>query len=584
MCYAASMRIASGLLLASLVLVSCSSPDSATTKQDGGPGSPDVAVAAKDVLVGDPDASPSNPENTKLDVLTQHNDNARTGANTYDTCLRPSTLSGLSQLATFHMDGEIYAQPLVYTAGGHRLLIVASTANELSAFDFDTLSTTPVWSLGAETFGTPGQMPRWNMRPLGILSTPVIDPSSGRLYVIARSCPTATSLTGCPQTVHSIDAATGKHLDSAVINGSVSTGSSASDVLAFNPDVEWNRAGLLLQDDKLVAAWACGQVYQFESEIVYNGWVMSFDVNNLHAAPVVYATAPHSRGGGIWQGGGGLVGDGTSIYFSSGNSEIDTTAASPLDYPKAPIDQEDSMVRLKISGTTTSVASYYDNRPYHSDGNVFQYMNYNDYDLSASGVTLIPGTDDLVGGSKGGIVYLVDRTTMKERQAPLSPFTATPLPDGETLHIASTSDGPEILGTPVVWSRKASDDALVYVWPRSDRLTAFHYAPASSTLTVGANSSDVIGPSGAMLSFSIDGADASSAVVWAILASGTGYSGPASLRAYDPISLQMLWQADVPGYARYVAPTVSGGRVFAASLSPTSGSDILAFGTSACGG
>jgi hypothetical protein len=544
-----------------------------------GTGEPDAAQTRYDAASVRYDATASR----NTDVLTQHNDNARSGANTKESCLRPSMISTMHQVASFHVDGQIYAQPLVVTTEPHRLLIVASTANELFAFDLDTLSPTPVWQLGPETFGTPGQMPRWS-NPLGILSTPVVDPVAGRVYVIARSCPSATSLTGCPQTLHSVDVATGQHLDAVTI---AATYTFDDGTVTFNPDAQWNRPGLLLQNGQLVAGWACGQVSQNEPYIDFDGYVMAWSVGNLHAAPTVYVTAPHNRGAGIWQGGGGLTGDGESIYFNTGNGMLNPAASVPTDYPETPRDQENSVVRLQTSDGGTRVASYFDDRPYQADGNVFQYTNFYDYDMASSGVAWIPGTDDLVTGSKGGIVYLIDRTTMTERQTPLSPFTVAALPAGQTLHIASNDDGPEVYGAPAVWRRSSGglDDALVYMWPRADRLTAFHYDHASSTMTVAAASSDVADGSGGIVSLSVNGSDTSTALVWATVAS----SGTQYIRAYDPTTLTQLWEGQVssvpgyPGNSRYSCPTISAGRVYTISWSNGSGSDVLMFGSPVCG-
>jgi hypothetical protein len=524
------------------------------------------------------------------DVLTQHNDSARTGANPNETCLTPSNVTGLDELAAFHLDGEILAQPLVYTppGGSRRLLVMASTANELAAFDLETLSSTPVWEAGPETFGTPGNILRWQGQPLGILSTPVIDPVAQRVYVLARSCPSATSTTGCPQAVHAFDVNTGVHLASAVAQGSLPPSDSGTDVTSFNPDAHWNRPGLLLQNGELFVAWACAQVTENEPSIVFNGWVMAFDTTNLATPPSVYVTTPHNHGGGIWQAGGGLVGDGQHVYFNSGNGMLTPAASAPESFPTTPRDQENSMIRLGLADGGVTVASYFDSRPYHSDGNVFQYTNAYDYDMSSSGLAWIPGTDDLVGGSKGGIVYLVDRTTMAQRQTPLSPFTATPLPSGQTLHIAPGADGPEVVGSPAVWRRTTdgNDDAIVYMWPRLDHLTAFHYDHATTSMTVAASSSDLADSNGGMLSFSINGSDATTALLWVTMSSG----GAGLLRAYDPTSLSRLFEVSLgsspnyPGNAHYIPPTIADGRVFAVSWLASGGSDVTVFGVKGCGG
>src|SRR5262249_16141261 len=52
----------------------------------------------------------------QTDVLTQHNDNARTGLNAHETLLTPATVSGgtFRKIGEIPVDGQVYAQPLVY--------------------------------------------------------------------------------------------------------------------------------------------------------------------------------------------------------------------------------------------------------------------------------------------------------------------------------------------------------------------------------------------------------------------------------------------------------------------------------------
>src|SRR5579862_882994 len=137
------------------------------------------------------------------DVLTQHNDPARTGAVLDETILAPSTLrqQGFGRLFSLVVDGQIYAQPLVVTnleipgKGVRHVVFVATMRNMVYAFDAEGGEPLPFW----QTFlGSPmlyDRIPKdagallgqYNIRPyIGIASTPVIDRANKLMYVVAK--------------------------------------------------------------------------------------------------------------------------------------------------------------------------------------------------------------------------------------------------------------------------------------------------------------------------------------------------------------------------------------------------------------
>ena len=88
------------------------------------------------------------------DVLTQHNDNTRSGTYVYEHSLNPSNVlpSRFGKLFERHVDGAIYAQPLyvqgVRTAsrGIRNIVLVATMRNTVYAFDADDPSAfAPIW-------------------------------------------------------------------------------------------------------------------------------------------------------------------------------------------------------------------------------------------------------------------------------------------------------------------------------------------------------------------------------------------------------------------------------------------------------
>ena len=162
-------------------------------------------------------------EQGHTDVLTYHNDNARTGQNLTETTLTPSnvTFATFGKLGFYPVDGLVDAEPLyasnvtVPGNGKHSLLIPATESDSVYAFDADSGAT--IWHVFVLKSGeTASPDPPYPTNPwIGVNATPVIDRTSGpngAVYVVASSALTQNGATTYYQRLHALDLALGTEL------------------------------------------------------------------------------------------------------------------------------------------------------------------------------------------------------------------------------------------------------------------------------------------------------------------------------------------------------------------------------------
>jgi len=501
------------------------------------------------------------PPAAPLNVLTQHNDNARTGANLHETILNTVNVNAktFGKLWTRDVDGYLYAQPLYAQAlaipgkGTHNVVFLATAHNSVYAFDADDpKAVAPIWktNLGPSIPAAEIYTGRWtDMRvEVGITSTPVIDLINKAIYVEAKTKEGGTYV----HRLHALDITTGKERVGSpiVIKGSIAgTGEgSVSGHISFDPVKHLQRAGLLLLNGVVYLGFG-----SHADSPPFHGWIMGYSAKTLGQV-CVFNVTPNGTEGSVWQAGMGMAADGAgNIYAMSGNGTFDADTGGK--------DYSNSMLKLRPVPGTLSVVDYF--TPYNQD-----VLNEHDTDLGASGPLLVPGTTLILGGGKNGWLYMTHREALGHIHA------------GADTQIAQSfqmTPG-NIHGAPVYWNGPRGPQ--VYVWPEFDHLKAMKLAGGKLTESPASQSEVTVpdGMPGGFLSVSANGNKAGTGIVWSCTpynANANWETVPGIVRAYDASDLgHLLWDSkqnagrdDVGMFAKFCPPTIINGRVYVPTFS-----------------
>jgi hypothetical protein len=354
----------------------------------------------------------------QVNVLTFHNDNARTGQNLNETILSPSNVNSntFGLLFSDAVDGQIYAQPLYMAAvtitnkGTHNAVFVATENDSVYAFDADNnvgSNAAPLWQVSftnptAGVTAVPnGDVGSANISPvIGITGTPVIDPDTLTLYVVAKTREVSGRVTNYVHRLHALDVGSGteKFGGPVIIQPEApgtGLGNNGMGLVTFDGLRHLNRPALLLANGVVYVAFG-----SHGDNGPYHGWVLGFNGLTLQAQGVFNAT-PNGGLGAVWESGDGpATDDSGNIYFTTGNGTFDSTTNN---------DYGDSYVKLTPSGSNLIVVDYF--TPYNQ-----QSLASEDEDVGSGGLVLLPDAVGsaahphlVVGAGKDGIIHLVDR-------------------------------------------------------------------------------------------------------------------------------------------------------------------------------
>lgn len=647
-------------------------------------------------------------------VLTQHNNVRRTGSYPCETILTPAVVSSgrFQRLVVRKVDGQIAAQPL-YVKGvtipsgpfnlNHRIGLRAKTnvvyvvtrKNKIYAFDADNVNQDDprqgmIWPnpILLQDWDPPGsqQSPLFaaplsgmddgpnvppcqqTHGPVGITSTPVIDPEHSVMYLVARFGPVPSNpFYGAVAYDYlvKLDITTGQELGRVLIQTPRDFPGDK-----FNASAQLNRPGLLLLNNVLYVAFGAPvcDVAEYSrlrvGHVPTHGWVFAYIASDLQLLDV-YNTSPQNAVAGIWQSGAGLAADPQHnfVYAITGNNENPDdivrkeSGPDPLHpnlYDASRTDLGESILKLSLGPDRKFQCDHKSGgfcvTPHFTAGNWYRLDTAHDSpaDLVQQGlekncIKLHPGhakdwcvfggdsdlgsggpvvlsTGRVVGGGKQGKLYVLnplDQAHMEHaEQGFLAAFNTWHRP-GSTETTCTTSNpanepgcavatarpgpkpddydlgqayGPNIHGGPGIWER--STFSLLYLMAEKDYLRAYRvlntghivetaemntdhvyaryprgFQPFFTSHPKGIRSPD--GMPGGAVSVSSNGDQ--DGIVWVSVSpnDATNTIEPGVLMAFDAGDLaKLLWFDDDPNiyFAKFVPPTIAGGKVFRATF------------------
>jgi hypothetical protein len=406
---------------------------------------------------------------TEAQMLTSQYDNARTGTNLNETNLTPRNVNPqhLGKVFTLPVDGDIYAQPLflggveIPGKGRHDVLFVATEHDSVYAFDAYGNPKSPLWQatfLGDGVTTVPARDAHcpFIAPEIGITSTPVVDPGTGTLYVLARTKDPAARYS---QRLHALAVTTGSEKFGGPVeiqaSMSGSGGGSSDGKLDFNPLRDNPRAALLLSNGAVYMTWASACDVG-----PYHGWVMAYDARSLKQK-AVFNASPDADNSGIWEGDTGPAADKDgNIFVATGNGRFDAA--------KGGRDYGDTL--LKLDGKSLRISDYF--APFNVDA-----LDARDHDLGSGGPLLLPDQSGphphlAVVAGKGGTLYLVDRDHLGRYQA---------ASDSHAVQTIPLKGG--VLGSMTYWNH------FLYVLSDDDVLRAFEVKDGKLSLQAASGTS-----------------------------------------------------------------------------------------------
>jgi hypothetical protein len=571
------------------------------------------------------------------DVLTFHNDLSQ-GLNANEVDLSPANVhvGSFGKYSTTPVDGQVYTQPLVKTgvtissgpntaagaAGLHDVVFIGTEHDQLYAIDSSVAHAGEIlWHRDLLDIATPGysgntagtnvnntlaataiatvpngDLGSADINPeVGITGTPVIDPTTGTLYVVAKTKETIKGATHYVQRLHAINISDGTDRVNPLLIGDTTGGNTnntsiyvygsgdgsvtdpynhtGKSVVQFNALREHQRGALSLVNQKIYVPWA-----SHGDNGPYHGWLAVFDVADLAKSGMqlagVWNATPNSGLSGIWQGGGrpAFEPDGSALYLEMGNGP--KSHGNPtLNASGFPSDNDyfDALVKLVPDSTTS---------PTHQNGNgwglkIADYfipfnqttLDQHDQDFGSGAPLLLPDSAGIPGhphlmvvGGKQGKLYLIDRDNLGKFNA-TNDRVVNAVDDGAGHKTPPVQLGGD-LSTPAFFN-----GAIYAVSGYSDTARSFAIKP-NGTLAITSQTAAKFGYLPGSPSVSASGNQ--NGIVWVPDRNAN------VLHAYDATTLSTeLWNSgqkaggadSVGALVKFAPPTIANGEVFVGTTS-----------------
>ena len=493
---------------------------------------------------------------TAVRAATNAADERRTGWYPDEASLSPALVagSGFAQRFSTAVQGQVYAQPLVYKNS----LFVATEENWIYRIDPETGAI--AWGRQVAPPWNPADIGCGDLTPwIGITGTPVIDEATDTAYFFSKTYASGTSGPAAWY-AHAVDVLTGEERPNFPV---AIQGVAQNSPQVFTPANELQRPGLLLMNGVVYAGFGG------HCDIApWQGWIVGVSTSGQIKAFWTSRATLNGNGAAIWHSGGGIVSDGPGrIIVATGNGGAPNR---PTPGTSPPADLGESVVRLAVQGDGTLQAMDFF-APFNAS-----LLDTVDGDLGSGGPVALPeayfGTSTYphlaLEIGKQGLLYVLNRDNLGG------------CAEGPNAKDAVITEIPGLSG---VWARPSAwpgDGGYAYFPTNGAPMRFMKYQLDGSgkpTFALAASTTDNFGFGSSSAVVTSNGTAAGSALVWTVwLQDGSGVN--ASLRAYSAVpsgsTPVLTFQAPVGTGSKFNPPGIGYGRVYVG----TRDGQVLAFG------